>query len=146
MTAMPPAPDGAAGTVHFPAQPPAHPPARIRALGEELDAHRKRVQAQHSGLSLTAMYNVLEKLRSAQPWSAVAERSGDTALAGTERRGGDSAQTPPAPPAHAKAASLPPHSKGLTPKEQAVHDAGLVSVLRQLHDELDAAVIAAYGW
>ncbi|MEO6738980.1 MAG: DNA methyltransferase, partial [Chthoniobacteraceae bacterium] len=27
--------------------------ARIRALGEELDAHRKRVQAQHPGLSLT---------------------------------------------------------------------------------------------
>ena len=34
----------------------------------------------------------------------------------------------------------------LTPKERATHDAGLVSVLRQLHDELDAAVAAAYGW
>jgi len=75
--------------------------ARIRALGEELDAHRKRVQAQHPGLSLTAMYNVLEALR---------------------------------------------EDRALTKKEQAVHDAGLVSVLRQLHDELDAAVTAAYGW
>lgn len=36
--------------------------------------------------------------------------------------------------------------RALTAKEQAVHDAGLVSVLRQLHDELDAAVAAAYGW
>jgi hypothetical protein len=36
--------------------------ARIRALAEELDAHRKRVQAQHPGLTLTGMYNVLEKL------------------------------------------------------------------------------------
>ncbi|MBL9184141.1 MAG: class I SAM-dependent DNA methyltransferase [Verrucomicrobiaceae bacterium] len=36
---------------------------RIRALAEELDAHRKRVQAQHPGLTLTGMYNVLEKLR-----------------------------------------------------------------------------------
>ena len=34
----------------------------------------------------------------------------------------------------------------LTPKEQAIHDNGLVSVLRQLHDELDAAVADAYGW
>jgi len=70
-------------------------------LGEELDAHRKRVQAQHPGLSLTAMYNVLEALRA---------------------------------------------GRALTPKEQAIHDAGLVSILRQLHDELDAAVAAAYGW
>ena len=75
--------------------------ARIRALGEELDAHRKRVQAQHPGLSLTAMYNVLEALRA---------------------------------------------GRALTPKETATHDAGLVSVLRQLHDELDAAVATAYGW
>ena len=75
--------------------------SRIRALAEELDAHRKRVQAAHPGLTLTGMYNVLEALR-----------------AGRE----------------------------LTPKEQAIHDNGLVSVLRQLHDELDAAVADAYGW
>jgi hypothetical protein len=75
--------------------------ARIRALGEELDAHRKRVQAQHPGLSLTAMYNVLEALRA---------------------------------------------DRILTPKEQATHDAGLVSILRQLHDDLDTAVADAYGW
>src|SRR5205823_6292377 len=35
----------------------------IRKIAEELDAHRKRVQAQHPGLTLTGMYNVLEKLR-----------------------------------------------------------------------------------
>ena len=74
---------------------------RIRALGEELDAHRKRVQAQHPGLSLTAMYNVLASLRA---------------------------------------------GRALSKKEQATHDAGLVSVLRQFHDELDAATAAAYGW
>ncbi|MEW6488078.1 MAG: DNA methyltransferase [Thermodesulfobacteriota bacterium] len=34
----------------------------------------------------------------------------------------------------------------LTAAERAVHDQGLVSVLCQLHDELDAAVFAAYGW
>lgn len=35
----------------------------LRALGEQLDAHRKAQQAAHPKLTLTAMYNVLEKLR-----------------------------------------------------------------------------------
>ena len=73
---------------------------RIRALAEELDAHRKRVQAQH-GLTLTGLYNVLEKLRAEQPLNA---------------------------------------------KEKEIHDKGLVSILKQLHDDLDEAVFAAYGW
>jgi hypothetical protein len=34
----------------------------------------------------------------------------------------------------------------LTDKETHIHECGLVSVLRALHDELDAAVAAAYGW
>ncbi|MFN5082912.1 class I SAM-dependent DNA methyltransferase [Brevundimonas sp.] len=36
---------------------------RLRALGEELDATRKTVQAQHPDLTLTGLYNVLEKVR-----------------------------------------------------------------------------------
>jgi len=36
---------------------------RIRALAEKLDAHRKRVLAEHPHLTLTGLYNVLEKLR-----------------------------------------------------------------------------------
>ena len=59
------------------------------------------MQAQHPGLTLTGMYNVLEKLRAGEALNA---------------------------------------------KEKQIHDAGLVSVLRQLHDDLDAAVFAAYGW
>lgn len=73
----------------------------IRQLAEQLDAHRKRQQEQHPKLTMTNMYNVLEKLRS-----------------------GDS----------------------LTDKERITHEQGLVSVLKQLHDELDAAVADAYGW
>jgi hypothetical protein len=34
----------------------------------------------------------------------------------------------------------------LTSKERNIHDKGLVAVLKQLHDDLDAAVFAAYGW
>ncbi|WP_395790164.1 class I SAM-dependent DNA methyltransferase [Aquimonas sp.] len=74
---------------------------RIRALAEQLDAHRKRQQAAHPGLTLTGMYNVLEALREGRELSA---------------------------------------------KERVIHSEGLVSVLRQLHDELDAAVLDAYGW
>lgn len=75
--------------------------ALIRSLGERLDAHRKRQQGQHPELTLTNMYNVLEKLRSGE---------------------------------------------GLSKKEREVHERGLVSVLKQIHDDLDAAVFEAYGW
>jgi hypothetical protein len=75
--------------------------SRIRDLSEQLDAHRKHQQTVHPDLTLTGMYNVLDKLRSGEPLSA---------------------------------------------NERTIHEQGLVSVLRQLHDDLDAAVIDAYGW
>jgi hypothetical protein len=34
----------------------------------------------------------------------------------------------------------------LTEKERTINEQGLVSVLRQLHDELDIAILEAYGW
>ncbi len=52
-------------------------------------------------MTITGMYNVLEKLRSGEP---------------------------------------------LTAKEKTIHDDGLVSVLKKIHDDLDAAVFDAYGW
>ena len=36
--------------------------------------------------------------------------------------------------------------EALTAKDKTIHEQGLVSVLQTLHDELDAAVLAAYGW
>jgi hypothetical protein len=36
---------------------------KIRGIAEDLDAHRKRVLAEHSHLTLTGLYNVLEALR-----------------------------------------------------------------------------------
>jgi hypothetical protein len=81
--------------------PPALLKQRIRDLGEQLDAHRKRQQARVPDLTITAMYNVLEKLRSGEPFTA---------------------------------------------KEKKTHEEGLVSVLKQIHDDLDAAVFDAYGW
>lgn len=34
----------------------------------------------------------------------------------------------------------------LTAKEKTIHEQGLVSVLKQIHDDLDAPVAEAYGW
>lgn len=36
--------------------------------------------------------------------------------------------------------------EALSEREPATHEQGLVSALRQIHDELDAAVADAYGW
>jgi hypothetical protein len=74
---------------------------RIRTLAEQLDAHRKQQQTAHPDLTLTGMYNVLDKLRSGE---------------------------------------------ALSTKDKTIHEQGLVSVLRTLHDELNTAVLAAYGW
>jgi hypothetical protein len=97
---------------------------RIRVLAEQLDSHRKRQQALHPDLTLTGMYNVLEKLRH---------------------------PLPNPPPLVAGVIKSPPsggrlEGGGLTPKEKTIHEQGLVSVLKHLHDELDAAVAEAYGW
>ena len=73
----------------------------IRAAAESLNSHRRRQLDEHPTLTMTAMYNVLEKLRSGEP---------------------------------------------LTAKEKITHEQGLVSVLKQLHDDLDAAVFDAYAW
>ena len=74
---------------------------RIGQLAEELDAFRKARQAAHESVTLTGMYNVLDKLRREEPLNA---------------------------------------------KDKALHEQALVGVLRTLHDDLDAAVLEAYGW
>lgn len=50
--------------------PDAAAKARLRALGEELDATRKTVLAEHPDLTLTGLYNVLEKLKAGTALSA----------------------------------------------------------------------------
>ena len=103
--------------------------ARIRAIAERLDAHRKRQQERHPTLTLTDMYNVLERLRALIRTPTVREGRGDMALPAPSRSRLDAGRPSP-----------------LTAKERTIHEQGLVAVLRQLHDELDAAVADAYGW
>jgi len=74
---------------------------QIREIAERLNAHRNRQQKLQPWLTLTEMYNVLEKLR-----------------AGTQ----------------------------FSEQDHVIHQAGLVSVLREIHRELDSAVFGAYGW
>jgi hypothetical protein len=54
---------------------------RIRELAEALDAHRKRQQAQHPSLTLTDLYNVVEKLRASQPLTAKEQATHEQGLA-----------------------------------------------------------------
>lgn len=74
---------------------------RIGEIAENMDKLRKNQQAANPGLTLTQMYNVLEKLRSGE---------------------------------------------ALTPAEVDICDKGLVHILKEYHDDLNAAVLAAYGW
>jgi hypothetical protein len=117
-------------TFPFPAATDAQK-ARIRDLAEQLDAHRKQRQAEHPDLTMTGMYNVLERLRSHQssPSNAPATQRGT----GFQPVAGNGQ--------NARATTEP-----LTPAERKIHEQGLVSVLKQLHDDLDAAVFEAYGW
>lgn len=55
----------------------------LRTLGEEIDAHRKQQQAAHSKLTLTQMYNVLEKLRSGETIEGKDKDIYDQGLIGT---------------------------------------------------------------
>ena len=136
--------------------------ARIRALGEQLDAHRKARQALHPELTLTGMYNVLEKLRALDRQACTRTESGveppavqslasRPAQSGTEpqrqRDSLDCLRLDAAIPTQRSAQhSLPDGALALTPKERQIHELGLVTVLRELHDELDRAVLDAYGW
>lgn len=74
---------------------------RLRSLGEQLDAHRKAQLAAHPKMTLTGIYNVLEKLRSGER------------IEGRDRE---------------------------------TYDQGLVGILSDLHNQIDAEVAAAYGW
>jgi hypothetical protein len=53
---------------------------RIRFLGEQLDAHRKRQQDAHPSLTLTEMYNVMEELRAGRALDSTSQIIHDRGL------------------------------------------------------------------
>lgn len=85
---------------------PLNPSPRLIELGGRLDAFRKERLAANDSLTMTGLYNALERVREL-----------DAGI-------GDP----------------------LTPAERDVYDAGQIAILKELHDEIDAQVFAAYGW
>ncbi|TDK37613.1 class I SAM-dependent DNA methyltransferase [Rhizobium deserti] len=89
---------------------PSHPlfaqRERLRELGEGLHAFRRQRLAEHPFLTMTSMYNVLERIRELD-----------------------------------NGCDVPP----LTDVERDLHQAGLISVLKDIHDNIDRAVLSAYG-
>ncbi|MER9864489.1 DNA methyltransferase [Mesorhizobium sp. M0185] len=80
---------------------------RLRALGERLDVFRADRLKRYPHLTMTGLYNALERLRELENGSEV---------------------SPP------------------TDAERDVHQAGLISVLKEIHDDIDRTVLVAYGW
>ena len=56
---------------------------KIRELGDRLDSHRKQVQAAHPDITITGMYNLLEKLRAGTPFSDIDRAYNNRALVST---------------------------------------------------------------
>ena len=79
----------------------------LAELGDHLDSFCKERLAEHDFLTMTALYNVLERARELE-----------------------------------NGCDVPP----LSAKERDIHEAGLVSVLKDIHDDIDRAVFEAYGW
>ncbi len=129
----------------FPFPDPPEPlKAEIRAVAEELDAFRKSRQAEHPKLTLTQMYNVLEKLKAME-----AARSSPSPLWGGARGGGASAGLDQGGAGTPTSNSSPQGGGGfpaLTPDDERIKEEGLILILKELHERLDRLVFQAYGW
>ena len=120
--------------------PPESLKAEIRAVAEELDAFRKARQAEHPRLTLTQMYNVLEKLKAMEAaarsasspglsrGSTSSDGNGSQDVDGRDKRGHGNEKI------------------SLTPEEERIKDEGLILILKELHERLDNLVFQAYGW
>jgi hypothetical protein len=80
---------------------------QLEELGERLDAFRKERLAAHDHLTMTGLYNVLERVRELDAGADVAP---------------------------------------LSAAERDVYDAGLIAILKDIHDQIDRATFEAYGW
>ena len=102
--------------------------AHIGTLAEQIDAHRKRVLQPELAGSAAEVGGFTRPLAQPAPATANAPAKGMT-LTGLYN-----------------VLEALKEGRPLTPREKAIHDQGLVGVLKSLHDELDAAVLDAYGW
>jgi hypothetical protein len=126
--------------------PPESLKADIRAVTEELDAFRKSRQAEHPKLTLTQMYNVLEKLKAME----AADRASRVipGRSAAEGKGIDSSASVSGSPSLASGSPgmTPGVPVALTPDEERIKDEGLIVTLKSYHEDLDRLVFQAYGW
>ncbi|WQH01355.1 type IIL restriction-modification enzyme MmeI [Rhodopseudomonas palustris] len=130
----------------------------IRVIAEELDAHRKRVLAEHPHLTLTGLYNVLERIRAGAAPHTQPSSPGSSRGSTPSRRVGKKDVDGRVKPGHDGERDALGHNRDdgapgpdgesnvLTADEQRIFDDGLVLILKELHDRLDVAVAEAYGW
>ncbi|MCB1973113.1 MAG: class I SAM-dependent DNA methyltransferase, partial [Burkholderiaceae bacterium] len=122
---------------------------RIAHLAEQIDQHRKRVlglaPASPADPSPPTPLPQGERGVTATP-SACTSGTTPSPLAGEGRGEGAPAQPPglTLTGLYNVLAALR-EGRALTAKEKTIHTQGLVGVLRELHDELDTSVLAAYG-
>jgi hypothetical protein len=113
---------------------------QIRSVAEELDAFRKERQKEHPALTLTQMYNVLEKLKAME----AAKKA--TPLPNPPPGEGRSRPSSSGDGGKEQAAASGSAVLELTEDEERIKDAGLILILKELHEKLDRLVFEAYGW
>jgi len=123
--------------------------ARIAQLAEQIDQHRKRVLADNSfplwgkaGMGAAGTGAAPDGGPGLAPTPALPQRGREQEDTRLPRGRMQEAVTLTS--LYNVLAALR-EGRTLTAKEKTIHTQGLVGVLRELHDELDAAVLAAYG-
>lgn len=128
---------------------------KISTLAEQIDTHRKRVLGLLPASTATSAAEEASgrALSGAMPVTALAHANPPDLPSTTNT----TSKTPVTPSSAKPKKDLTltglynvlqalREGRPLNAKEKAIHSAGLVGVLKTLHDELDAAVLAAYGW
>jgi hypothetical protein len=94
-------------------------------------------------VSLSTSYTLIERKRSQFSWRPI-----NSSIGGAIRPPRNAPTTHSSSPNSATSwkSRAPTSGQPLSAASQTVHDHGLVSVLRELHDDLDRAVAEAYGW
>lgn len=101
---------------------------RIANLAEQIDAHRKRVLSPGRELPVTDFGGFMRAPAVPAPAGKAGSNKGLTLTS------------------LYNVLEALREGRELTPKEKIIDAQGLVGVLKELHDELDTAVLAAYGW
>ncbi len=143
---------------------------KISTLAERIDQHRKRILGQLVVPASTTPAcpepdeadagGDFAKRSASEPTASAS--SGDRATPATATATAASTSAPTTPTAKPGTQASPTkdltltglynvlqalrEGRALSAKEKHIHSAGLVGVLKTLHDELDTAVLAAYGW